>query len=98
MSTKTEKIKVVLRKIDKVIRKTPEKVLTKVENIASRVSLSKKLKGKKFKKQPTATISIKEKEIADYSSDRKRFFKEELEEDRRALFFAWNSKLWRGEK
>ena len=69
----------------------------KIDKVAAKV-LSKKLKGKKLKTQPTPTISIKEREMADFHTDKKRFFKEEFEEDRRALFFAWDSKLWRGEK
>lgn len=73
------------------IKNKANKIENKANKIASKTVnhlLKTKLKGKQFKKQPTATVSIPQREIADFHTDKKRFFKEEFEEDRRALFFA----------
>lgn len=58
------------------------------EKKSSKGVLFSKIHLKNLKKQPQATVVIDDEDVADIMHDRRRFFKEEIEEDRRQLFFA----------
>lgn len=57
------------------------------EKKSSKGVLFSKIKLKNLKKQQ-ATVIVDDSEVASVLTDRRRFFKDEIEEDRRQLFFS----------
>ena len=72
-------------KIKKILTKTT-KVIGKAGESADK-HLLKKAKYRAPKGQQ-ATVVVEDKEVADYLTDKRRFFKDKIEEDRRQLYFS----------
>ena len=78
-----EKIKKELKELKKKKSKKKEKGFLK--------TLSKKLPSKKILKTQRPTLTIRQREVPSVLGDPNRFFKEELEEVKRTMFFKWYS-------
>lgn len=63
-------------------------LLKKIDKIART-----KVQNKKVLKKQQATLTIKQKEVPSVLNDPNRFFKEEMEEAKKAMFFRWCSHM-----